>query len=348
MLQILLKNKMAWAQASGPHHDVVLSSRVRLARNLQGYPFPWRASSPALKAVLSKVLAAARKSPLKDAAVLELDGLDSVDHALLIERHLMSPALAAEPAQRAVIVDGPESLSLMVNEEDHIRLSSLQPGLSLRQAYREAEGLDEALEHSLDLAFRSELGYLTACPTNLGTAMRASCLMHLPGLGLTGKVQTLLENLPRYGLTARGLYGEGTKVIGDFFQISNATALGRTEAELLMAVEKAATQLAAAELEARRNLASGPRRTQVEDIVHRAVGLLRSARLLSFEEAAHHLSALRVGLSLGWEVPGDIGLVNELSILVQPAHLMTAAGKPLSPEEQSAARAALVRQRLQG
>lgn len=344
----MLRCKTGWAQPEGPFHDVVLTSRVRLARNLDSAPFPGRAPAAALKNVRDQVFAAARQTYLKDAAYFRLEELDAVDLRFLAERHLISPALSGAPGLGGAVIDRRECLNLMINEEDHLRLAALAPGLDLRLAAREADGLDEDLARSLDFSFRPDWGYLTACPTNLGTGMRASCLVHLPGLGLAGVINRLLESFPRAGLIARGLHGEGTKVMGDFFQISNATGLGRTENELVAAVEKAVEELARREKEARQKLASGPGRMRLEDAVFRAVGALTGARLISFEEACHHLSALRLGLSLGWEVPGDFGLVNALLVLAQPAHLMMLAQKQLSPEDQAVLRAALLRQRLAG
>ena len=345
-LQGMLRCRMGWAQAEGPSHDVVLASRVRLARNLAAAQFPGRAKAATLKAVREQIFAAARQTTLKGAAYLELDGFDAVDRRFLAERHLISPALAAQPSMGGAVVDPRECLNLMINEEDHLRLFALAPGLDLRQAARIAGGLDDELARSIDFAFRRDWGYLTTCPTNLGTGMRASVLVHLAGLGLAGLINKLLETLPRAGLIARGLYGEGTKVMGDFFQISNATGLGRTEAELAAAVESAVAALVRREKEARQRLAAGPSRTLLEDTVYRAIGALTGARLLTFEEACRHLSALRLGLSLGWDVPGDFGTVNELMVLTQPAHLAMLAAKPLAGEDQAVLRASLVRRRL--
>jgi protein arginine kinase len=347
-LQGMLRCRMGWAQAEGHSHDVVLASRVRLARNLAAAQFPGRAKAAALKAVREQVFAAARRTYLKGAAYLELEGLDAADLRFLAERHLISPGLAGRPGQGGAVVDPRECLNLMVNEEDHLRLFALAPGLDLPQAARAAGGLDDELSRGLGFAFRRDWGYLTACPTNLGTGMRASALVHLVGLGLSGCINKLLETLPRAGLIARGLYGEGTKVMGDFFQISNATGLGRSEAELAAAVEGAVEALVRRENEARRKLAAGPDRTRLEDTVYRAIGALAGARLLSFEESCRHLSALRLGLSLGWEVPGDLGTVNELMVMTQPAHLAMLAERPLSGEDEAVLRASLVRRRLTG
>ena len=344
----MLRFKMGWAKPEGPYHDVVLASRVRLARNLNETIFPGRAQAAALRRVREAVFAAARQTYLKNAAYFRLDELDAADLNFLAERHLISPALAENPGLGGLVISPQECLNLMVNEEDHLRLYALAPGLNLKEAWREADGLDDELSLKLGFAFQKDWGYLTACPTNLGTGMRASCLIHLPGLGLAGLINKLLESLPRAGLIARGLYGEGTNVIGDFFQISNATALGRTEMELVQAVERTVEELSRREKEARGKLAAGPHRARLEDAVHRALGCLMNARLLSFEEACHHLSALRLGLSLGWDVQTDFATVNELLILVGSAHLDMLAGKLLCEGDQAVLRASLMRRRLTG
>ncbi|MBI5882648.1 MAG: ATP--guanido phosphotransferase [Elusimicrobia bacterium] len=346
-LQNMLKLAVGWARAEGPRHDIVLSSRVRLARNLAGVPFPGRSGRPALKTSLGGFFNAARKTPdLSGAAFILMDDLDAVDRRLLVERHLVSPSLAENPEGRGVVVAGRDSLSLMVNEEDHLRLAALRPGLSLVEAHASARSVERGLARTLPFAFRKDWGYLTACPTNLGTAMRVSCLVHLPGLALAGMIERLFENLSRLGLLVRGLYGEGTKVLGDFYQISNANALGRTESEIITAVDKSVGQVADREAESRAKLCSGRGRLRVEDLVHRSAGVLENARVLSFEEASHHLSYLRMGHALGWELPGSLALANELGLIAQPGHIQMRTGRELSPEDRDAARAALVRERL--
>jgi protein arginine kinase len=264
----------------------------------------------------------------------------------LVERHLASPLLASHAAHRGVIVGERESTVVMVNEEDHLRLAALLPGLRLREAHAAVDRLDDGLSAGLDFSFRDDLGYLTACPTNLGTGMRASCLVHLPGLVMTGAVGKLVESLGRAGLVARGLYGEGTRVIGDFFQISNATGFGRSEAEILAALDKAIAALVAREKEAREALSSGAAKAKLEDQVHRSAGLLCCARLLPFEECQQHLSRLRLGLALGWRLYADLAIVNELTLSTQPAHLDLLAEKVLSPLDRDALRASMVRRRL--
>ncbi len=344
-LQTMLRFRSGWAEAEGPEHAVVLSTRVRLARNLHS-PFPSHLGPAGLKRVLDSAFAAARGAGLKDAAFFKFADLDQTDRSFLVERHLASPSLAAHPAHRGVIVGERETLVAMVNEEDHLRLAALLPGLRLREAHAAADRLDDGLSASLDFAFRDDLGYLTACPTNLGTGMRASCLVHLPALTMTGAAERLIEGLTRAGLIARGLYGEGTRVIGDFFQLSNATGFGRTEAEILAALERSVAAVVAREHDARAALNSGSAKVRLEDEVQRAAALLGAARLLSFEEGQQHLSRLRLGLSLGWKLPADLALVNELTLTTQPAHLDLLAQKELTPLDRDALRAALVRRRL--
>lgn len=344
-LQTMLRFRTGWAEAEGPEHEVVLATRVRLARNLRA-PFPARASPAGLKRVLEQVFAAAKAAGLGNAAYFKLSDLDGTDRAFLVERHLISLALAERPSHRGVVVGEKESLVVMVNEEDHLRQAALLPGLRLREAHAAVDRLDDGLSSSLDFAFRDDLGYLTACPTNLGTGMRASCLVHLPALALTDSVGKLVEGLTRAGLTARGLYGEGTRVIGDFFQISNATGFGRTEGEILAALERSVAAIVAREKDARASLSAGAARARLEDSVHRALGLLGSARLLSFEEGQHQLSLLRLGLAMGWKLPADLALVNELTLTTQPAHLDLLAQKELGALDRDALRAALVRRRL--
>ena len=344
-LQTMLRFKTGWAEASGPEHAVVLSTRVRLARNLRA-PFPARSAPAALKRSLEAAFAAARGAGLKDAAYFKLADLDDTDRAFLVERHLASPLLAARPAHRGVVVGERETLMAMVNEEDHLRLAALLPGFQLKAAHAMVDRLDDGLAAVLDFAFSDELGFLTACPTNLGTGMRASCLVHLPGLTMTGTVGRVLESLGRAGLIARGLYGEGTKVVGDLFQLSNATGFGRTEGEILAALEKAVGAVVAREREARAALGAGAAGLKLEDEVHRSLGALTHARVMSFEECQGHLSRLRLASELGWKLAVDLSTLNDLTLAVQPAHLDLLAQKALSPLDRDALRASLVRRRL--
>jgi protein arginine kinase len=344
-LQTMLRFRSHWTEAEGPEHAVVLSTRVRLARNLRT-AFPSHLGAAGLKRVLDQTFSAASAAGLKHAAFFKLSDLDATDRAFLVERHLASPDLAAHPSNRGVIVGERESLVVMVNEEDHLRIAALLPGLQLRQAHAAADRLDDGLSATLDFAFRDDLGYLTACPTNLGTGMRLSCLTHLPALTMTGSIGRLIDSLTRAGLIARGLYGEGTRVIGDFFQISNATGFGRTEGEILAALEKAVASIVSRENDARAALSTGSAKVKLEDEIHRSLGLLGSARLLSFEEGQQYLSRLRLGVALGWKLPADLSLINELTLSTQPAHLDLLAEKELSALNRDMLRASLVQRRL--
>ncbi len=344
-LHNMLRFKTAWAEATGPQHEVVMSTRVRLARNLRG-PFPAHNGPHTLKKTLDHAFYAAKLAGIKNAAFFKMSDLDETDREFLVERHLASPLLAAHPAQRGLVVGDNETIVIMVNEEDHFRLATLLPGQQLRAAHAGVDRLDDRLSMILDFAFRDDLGFLTACPTNLGTGMRASCLVHLPGLVMTGSIGKLLDGLGREGLIARGLHGEGTRVIGDIFQISNATGFGRTESEMLVALEKSVVSITARENEARAFLSTGPAKIRLEDEVHRSIALLGSARLLPFEECQHNLSRLRLGLALSWKLPAELSVVNELTLSTQPAHLDLLAQKELSTLDRDALRSALVRRKL--
>ncbi|MEK7389929.1 MAG: ATP--guanido phosphotransferase [Elusimicrobiota bacterium] len=344
-LHNMLRFKTGWAEDTGPDHEVVLSTRVRLARNLRA-PFPAQAGPAALKRILDAAFTAAKSAGLKNAAFFKLADLDETDRAFLVERHLASPLLIAHPNSRGVVVGENETAVVMVNEEDHLRLAALLPGQQLHAAHGAVDRLDDGLSAALDFAFRDDLGYLAACPTNLGTGLRASCLVHLPALTMTGAIGKLIESLGRAGLIARGLYGEGARVIGDFFQLSNATGFGRTEGEILAALVKSVGAIVGRENEARAALSSGSAKVRLEDEIQRSLALLGGARLLSFEECQQYLSRLRLGLALGWRLGADLAVVNELTLSTQPAHLDLLAQKILSPLDRDALRAGLVRRRL--
>lgn len=342
----MLRFKMGWAEPSGRHHEVVLSSRVRLARNLSTRAFPPRAAARELGAVLAESLEALRRTKaLAKAALIRLDEVDATDRLFLVERHLISPLLAKAPKGRAVLVGERDALSAMVNEEDHLRLQGLSSGLSLEEAFERAGGLDDELSRLLDFAFRPDWGYLAACPTNTGTGMRASCLVHLPGLGLTGELNRVLEGLSRLGVVVRGLYGEGSKVMGDLYQVSNAAALGPSEQALLGAITKVVGTLVERERESRRALGAGANKARLEDLVYRSLGLLQNARVLSYEEAMQHLSYVRLALSLGWKMPTGLDTVNELTVLTRPGHIQMLAGKELEPGDRDFLRATLLRRK---
>lgn len=349
-LSLIPDGGLSWLDGSGPLAHIVLSSRIRLARNVLGVPFATRGGAGDRSRVLELVGDAWRDSPLGRGSVrFLLDELETGDRLLLHERHLISRELADAPAAReggsgaGVLLSG--STGVMVNEEDHLRLQTLRSGFALGQAYAELEQLDAALGAAVPFAFHPEFGYLTACPTNAGTGLRASVLIHLPGLVLTKEIAKVLQGLTQVGLTFRGLYGEGSEVVGNFFQLSNQTTLGKSEDELLDHLGKIVRQVVAYEEQARRVLLRDAP-TIIEDKVWRAYGLLRYARSLSFEETMNLLSGVRLGAGLNLIPDVSVYTLNKLLIFTQPAHLAAFEARVPGDTEAGAARAHYVRRLL--
>ena len=346
-LRLIPDGGLSWLDASGPMSNIVLSTRVRLARNLGGVPFTVRANEEDRRRVIEQVDRVWQGSPLSKGGMRFLvDDLEPSDRLLLHERHLISKELATAAAQgggrshAAVYLAG--ALGLMVNEEDHLRLQVFHSGFALGQAYADLERLDRELGAALPVAFHQEFGYLTACPTNAGTGLRASVLIHLPGLVLTKEIAKVLQGLAQVGLTFRGLYGEGSEVVGNFFQLSNQTALGKAEEELLDHLGKIVRQVVTYEEQARQVLLRDAP-TIIEDKVWRAYALLRYARSLSFDEAMNLLSGVRLGVGLKLIPKLSVYTLNKLLIYTQPAHLAALDVRASPDQEQRAARAAYVR-----
>ncbi len=349
-LTLLPDGGMRWLDASGEASDVVLSSRVRFARNIAGYAFPPRARDGERLRVLEQVREAVRNLPaMGEGLLLRLDELSPNERQLLHERHLVSKELAGVDTQHpvrtgaAVILTG--GASVMVNEEDHLRLQSLRSGFAVQEAFAELAGMDQSLGGRLPYAFHDEFGFLTACPTNVGTGLRASVLIHLPGLVLTKEISKVLAGLQQMGLTYRGLYGEGSEVVGNFFQISNQTTLGRTEEELLDHLTRVVRHVIEREEEARRVLLRDAGYI-IEDKLWRAYGTLRHARSLSFDEAMNLLSGLRLAVGLKLMTGLSVYTLNKLLIFSQLAHLVHGEGRALTQSEGNLSRARFVRQVL--
>jgi protein arginine kinase len=341
---------LGWLEASGPHADIVLSTRVRLARNLQGHAYGPRLEVAERESIHEQIRRAADRSSLKGGMALELAALSPGSRRVLLERHLISAELAgvagAAPQRGAGLVIGPrDTAGLMINEEDHLRMQTLLSGLRLRDAYRRVDQLDEELGEHLPFAYHPEFGYLTTCPTNVGTGLRASILVHLPGLVLTKEIGRVLQGIGQLGLTFRGLYGEGSEVVGNFFQISNQTTLGKSEEDLVEHLEDIVGQVIRYETRAREVLLrEAP--TVVEDKIWRAYGLLRYARSLSFDEVMNLLSGLRLGLSLDLLDGLRVYTLNKIMIFAQTAHLEQAAGRSLEQADSDLQRASYVRRVL--
>ncbi|HEY3286600.1 MAG TPA: protein arginine kinase [Gemmatimonadaceae bacterium] len=345
-LSLLPDGGMPWITASGPHADIVLSSRVRLARNVAGFPFSPRAGDSDRLRVLQQVRDAASHSALLAQSVLvRVDEMTANERRLLHERHLVSRELAELDAATArlgaAVLVGDEA-ALMVNEEDHLRLQVFRSGFDISGAWERAARLERELGERLPLAFHHEFGFLTSCPTNVGTGLRASVLVHLPGLVLTQEIGKVLTGLQQMGLTYRGLYGEGSEVVGNFFQISNQTTLGRTEDELCDHLSRVVAHVISRESEARRVLTRDAGYI-IEDKLWRAYGTLRYARSLGADEAMNLLSGVR--LAVGMFLLGGLSVytLNKLLVFSQTAHLSLAEGRPLTEIEANLARARYVR-----
>jgi protein arginine kinase len=350
-LSLLPEGGIGWLDASGPTSHLVLSTRIRLARNVAAHRFAARMDTRERQAVLQAVLdGAGRTGTLGQAVALRIDTLDDWDRRLLLERHLISRELAGSgertrPANaRALLLQ--ETAAVMVNEEDHLRLQVLASGVDFGTAWRRIEAVDTELGQQLAFAFHPEFGYLTSCPTNVGTGLRASVLIHLPGLVLTKEINKTLHGLTKIGLTYRGLYGEGSEVVGNFFQLSNQTTLGKSEPELLEQLAAIVQHVAGVEERARQVLLrEAP--TVIEDKCWRAFGLLRYARVLGFEETMNLLSGVRLGVSL--RLIPNVGMyaLNRLLVFSQPAHLNAVAGRVMGDEEMASRRAEFVRDTLE-
>jgi protein arginine kinase len=336
-----------WLSGTGPKHEIVVSSRVRLARNVASYPFLSKANrlqrTELHKLCRERLLHLPAARP---AFYVDMEKTDEVDRQLLVERHLISKQHAAGEGSRGVSISNDEAVSVMVNEEDHLRVQVLRSGLQLKEAWAEADRLDDALQESLEFAFSQRFGFLTACPTNLGTGLRVSVMLHLPALKLTGEIEKVFRAAKDMHLAVRGLYGEGTEATGDFYQISNQTTLGRSEEEILKEFnDQIIPKIIMAEMAARQIL-EAERPLALDDKIGRAIGVLKYARLLSSEETLFFLSHLRLGVVMKRVTGLDLGALNGLFLNTQSAHLQRIVGKALEGDARKAARAEYVRGRI--
>src|SRR6184192_2631135 len=329
-----------WLRGSGPMSEIVISSRIRLARNLAGHRFLARASRSERNSLVKQISNVLLDNPVAPSSFyVNLDDAPEIDRNLLVERHLISKQHASSEGARGVCVSGDETVSIMVNEEDHLRIQVLRSGLQLDEAWEQINAIDDTLEAKLDFAFHQRFGYLTACPTNVGTGIRVSVMLHLPALKLTGEIDKVFRAAKELKLAVRGLYGEGTEATGDFYQISNQTTLGKSEEEIISEFRHLVIpKIIDYEHHARRALVND-HTTALDDKVRRALGLLRSARLMASEETLFLLSHLRMGIHLGRIKDIDIRTINELFLLTQPAHLQKLHGKKLEGDLRRAVRA---------
>jgi protein arginine kinase len=334
------------ARRKGPHDRIVMSSRVRLARNIKDAAFPGWAKKPERVRVLELIRPAVEGLPeMKEAFSETMDSLSALDKQILVERHLISREHAAKSAGSGLVLNRDETLCFMINEEDHLRMQALRPGLQLRQAWSAIDQTDSALERKLDYAFNPDLGYLTACPTNIGTGIRVSAMLHLPGLVLGEQINPIIQSVNKLGLAVRGLYGEGTEALGNVFQVSNQMTLGEAETAIVERLEKVLAQIIEHEENARASLLE-KKPKMVYNHIGRAYGILANAHSISSKETMNLLSLMRLGIDVGLFPGVERSLVDELFILTQPAHLQKQHSEKLTAEERDLLRADMVRERL--
>jgi protein arginine kinase len=335
-----------WLRGSGPEGDIVISSRIRLARNLAAFPFSNRASAHQKSEI--EVLLRERIAKLDFEPRLTYENLANrspLDRQFLVERQLISRELATSEGPRGVAISPGENVSLMVNEEDHLRLQVMRSSLALDEAWQEIDRIDDMLEQRVNYAFHDDFGYLTACPTNVGTGMRASVMLHLPVLVMTKDIEKVFRALQKMNLAVRGLYGEGSRASGDFYQISNQVTLGKSEQQILNEIRAVIPQIITYERNARQSMLR-ERREALQDRISRAFGTLRSATMMTSEETMDLLSSVRLGINVGLLDDVTLMTVNELFLHTQPAHLQKLMGTALDGEERNAARARYLRGRL--
>lgn len=345
-LEELTQSAGEWLRGAGPEADIVISSRIRLARNLADYPFISRATEQD-RVEIERALRAAVNGVQEPGEVLYVDvaKLSGLDRQFLVERQLISREHAEGRGARSVAIDCREKFSVMVNEEDHLRIQVMQSGLDLAAAWDRINQIDNHIERRVTFAFHEKLGYLTACPTNVGTGMRVSVMLHLPALVITRQIDKVFRSLQKISLAVRGLYGEGSQAMGDFYQISNQITLGRSEQELIKQVGDIVPVIIDYERQARAFLIKESHEN-LHDRVSRAYGILRTAQTISSEETMHLLSSVRMGVNLGLIDDLEIPLLNRLFIHTQPAHLQKLRGAELDSDDRNIERARYLRRHL--
>lgn len=337
-----------WMKGEGPDSDIVISTRLRIARNLRQHPFPLLATDSQGEEVVRKVTEVAESEAMRKRhhlQVIHMDQVNPLEKRVLVEKHLISPHLAEESRKGAVLLSPDESVSIMVNEEDHIRIQVLLPGFRLNEAWEIGTKIDDIFEKHLNYAFDETRGYLTSCPTNVGTGIRASVMLHLPALVMTQQISRILQAINQVGLVVRGIYGEGSEALGNLFQLSNQVTLGMSETDILSNLYSVARQIIEQERVARAYLLEHTRVT-LEDRIFRSYGILMYARTVESKEAAQRLSDVRLGIDLG-VIPDVSPLVlNELLVTTQPGFLQQHAGQKLTPDQRDERRARLIRERI--
>lgn len=342
----MAKTPAAWLTSEGEESLVVLSTRVRLARNIAGSTFPESADRETKKRIINYVDSVVTRSKLlTEGQYIKAADVDSIDKDFLIERHLISPVFLNGDLDKALYISPDERVSIMCNEEDHLRIQALSPGLDPRASYDLAMKYETEIGKYLEYTYDSDFGYLTSCPTNAGTGMRVSVLIHLPGLVLTREIDKLISHITRSGLIVRGFYGEGSDVLGNLFQVSNQTTLGVTEDEIIKQIERVTREIIEKEANARQLLIEETSEI-IEDKIWRAYGILKHARVLSSDEVMNLLSAVRLGHAMKIIDFLNISLINDILLLSQPAHLQKYYGEEMDNNQRDFVRAQMVREKL--
>lgn len=335
-----------WLRGSGPESDIVISSRVRLARNLAQFPFPNRADESVRADIESMLREKIQDLPVgKKVGYVNVRELSDLDRQFLVERQLISREHAESRGSRSVVIGSEENVSLMINEEDHLRIQVLRSGFALDDCWKEIDRIDDLLEEQVTYAFSDQVGYLTACPTNVGTGIRVSVMLHLPALVMTKEIQKVFQALHKISLAVRGLYGEGSQAMGDFYQISNQVTLGKSEEAIIEELKDVVPNIIAYERRVRNALVH-ENRQNLHDQIARAYAILKGAQTISSEETMHLLSSVRMGINLGLIDDLEIPTINELFIHTQPAHLQKIRRESLASAERNVARASYLRKRL--
>lgn len=331
-----------WYLGAGEQSDIVVSTRIRLARNINDYPFPNKLNTKSRIELNNIIKAAVEKDNKYNLRYVEMKTLARFEAASMAERHIISPEFASDADGRALLMSNEEDIVIMLNEEDHLRIQVMKSGFALDEAYEIADSLDNSFNEKFDFAFDSRIGYLTQCPTNLGTGMRASVMLHLPALTMSGQINKLINTITKLGLTFRGAFGDGTSAIGDIYQLSNQITLGISEEFAVKNLKAITLQLCAQERQARAELENS---VDTEDSIFRAYGLLKWARLLTTKELMENLSLVRLGSVLG-KIKCDVETINEIMISMQPASINVLAEQKLEAKDRDMFRAKLVRERL--
>lgn len=345
-LDDLMNQASEWLRGTGPQSDIVIASRVRLARNIAKLPFShWANKSQSQQALKICRGAIEANNFMRGSVFVTIEDLNNIDKQFLLERHLISKELITKSDSKAVVISEKEIISIMINEEDHLRLQTIQSGFNLKQAWQIIDSLDTDLGLNIDYAFSNDVGFLTACPTNTGTGMRASVMLHLPALVMVKQINRVFQTISKLSLTVRGFYGEGTQATGNFFQISNQTTLGRSEVDIIDNIERIIRQVIMHEQNARKMLMA-QHKTQLADRIWRARGILKNAHIITSSETIELLSMVRLGVDLGLIKDIDITTVNQLFLSTQPAHLQKLSGKALTAAERDEKRAQVIRESI--